>query len=388
MLNSIDYTLMIGLADEIKLAGVNSLIPNERAEEISEFVRKGRATLTIPRKVSLNPKTKLVDLSYSYCTRCNRVEGGYVIPDAKCRADNETLTPVPIWYATPNNPSNNVIDTVVNRKMNLTIQDYPVKAMMGIKDFKSRVDSISISDRSRPLASMKAKAGAIEGSFPAAVQSGPFRYVLDVPSEAATKPITITSLGFDESKCTKLDATAYPGIASIKYCDELHILQATIGYKFGKPRGSNAEKFFVFDSDGERYKLPSRRIKTKGLLITIDDEYIDDFRVNKWSAYHTISHAFLQPASIISGLDPQEFAESIMQSRNLIGVFDNSEGGIGGMEGIVSDQKAFGNYQYNIRSIVKCPNDCFSGCKACLFTDSCYMLNFNLNRHALLRLGW
>ena len=152
------------------------------------------------------------------------------------------------------------------------------------------------------------------------------------------------------------------------------------------------------DYEQEIYKLPTRLIRTKGLIIKIDRRRIEEAAGSSelrriWTAFHTLCHAFLAPLPRVSGLSARDFGEALSIPHNEIAVFDNSLGGLGGVEGVVEinssgQARLHPNYGFAVANSWDCPLRCMKACIACLYTDSCYMLNWNLDRNILLRLGW
>ncbi|MEN3058282.1 MAG: hypothetical protein ABC579_03280 [Candidatus Methanosuratincola petrocarbonis] len=372
---------MSALADEIEIAMDSGLLPRDY---LADFARKNKVDLVIPLAVSLSTYNELLDLSVTYCVRCGKVHRSGGRADERCSSCRAPLICAPIWYISSDR-NKKTLYTSSNQRLNQSLNSRSVKNRMGIS---SDIKEIRITDYSRPTVSLHAKTdGGLKRISPV-VREGYYEFKIGNPSEEGTKPITFTVFDSEQSDSRELDPKAFPGIKGLKYCKGITVLQATVGYRAGNPTGKKSEKVFVFDYKDGRYTLFCRLLKTDGLVIEVDDSAIKDNNLSKWQAYHTISHAFLTPAPMVSGLDSYSFAEAIMASKGRVAVFDNVEGGVGGISGIFSDTHSTDEYFYYVRQKVLCQNECFSSCKACLFTDSCYMLNFNLNRHVLQKLGW
>jgi len=143
--------------------------------------------------------------------------------------------------------------------------------------------------------------------------------------------------------------------------------------------------------------MPVRYIRTSGLVIKVDADiirkvlrelgYSDN---DVWVSLHTISHTLIVSLPQIAGLEGSDFGEAISSNTNEIAIYDNSLGGLDGVEGVVNtvDRILVPNYEWSVRDSSRCPLVCTKACKACMFTDSCFMLNRRLDRRILERLGW
>ena len=147
---------------------------------------------------------------------------------------------------------------------------------------------------------------------------------------------------------------------------------------------------------GRVVRIPIRYIKTKGLVIKVDKSVLKPIikslghseSEGLWRALHTMSHSFLVRLPQITGLEGTDFGEALSAKRLEFAVFDNSLGGLGGVEGVIEGNKLSQNYEWSVREAYKCPLACIRACKACLYTDSCYMLNWRLDKRILEHLGW
>ena len=411
----IDSNLSNRLAEEILQAGKQGLIPYNDAKEISNAIlgknEHLKVSLVIPTKVKAKVKTDLADLSYVRCSNCGKVYNIQIDPSLikqrRCRICNSPLIPAPIWVIIGNNipKSSRRITTEEKVKISLSIKEY-VPSRRARQLSYPHVDRVIITDKSRPIASLKVIFNnGNEESIRPVQNKGAFRYWLSLlPSESITKPITITAFSYNKGNCSELNLTTnLPGIEKVLFCSNLKILQATIFYKAGHPRTPRATKISVIDRRSNPYtsvstiEILARYITTNGLVVKTNSillkkslsklNYKED---DMWIALHTISHAFLKSLPLVTGLESRDFGEAISVVSNEIAIYDNSQGGLGGVEGVVDlDNKILSpNYEWSVARSYECPLECTRSCKACLYTDSCYMLNYKLDRRILINLGW
>ncbi|PUA33339.1 MAG: hypothetical protein B7O98_02625 [Zestosphaera tikiterensis] len=401
------------LAEEIRVAGQQHLMLPNDAEMIARALlghdRTLRAELLIPTQVVANVKTRLADLEYVRCVRCGQVYNAKTQPsllkNSKCPKCGGSLVAVPLWVITARSvkPANRRITPNQGIELTVSIETY---TKTHIRNRNAVVPKqIHIGDRSRPIATLEFIYG-FESHNPAPVHKHKvFKYMLALmPSESITKPVTITAFAYNDSTCVEVNTTTgfFSGVSKVLYCKNMEILQATLLHKAGHQRSSSRSRVAVLDMSqsqlgGAVVRIPVRYIQTQGLVVKVDEnsvknvlkelDYSDD---DVWIALHTISHAFLVSLPQITGLEGADFGEAISTSTKEIAVYDNSFGGLGGIEGIVDTSGGVltPNYEWSVRESYKCPLACTKACKACLFTDSCFMLNWRLDRRILERLGW
>jgi len=367
--------------------------------------------LYIPTQITANIRTDLADLAYVRCAKCGTVysldSNPNLMKEPKCGKCGGPLVAAPLWVITGRDVPihNRRISTTEGIKIVISIKEY-TGARVRTANTKLPTQ-ILIEDRSRPIATLKFIYGSSSPHEPSPIHSFRiFDYQLALmPSESITKPVTITAFAYREPSCTEVSTTmgSIRGISRILYCRELEVLQATLLYKAGHPRSSGGTRVSVLYIESSKLsataiiRIPVRYIRTHGLVVKIDREavksalrelgYRDD---DMWIALHTISHAFLVSLPRITGLEGADFGEALSTNSDEIAVFDNSFGGLGGIEGVVDiDNKVLEpNYEVSVRESYRCPLACTRACKACLFTDSCFMLNWRLDRRILEKLGW
>jgi len=402
------------LAEEIRASSQQCLIPPEDAENIANALLGHssaiKVQLFVPSRVTASTRTQLADLSYARCTNCGRVYNLNAYPDLlrnpRCNNCRRPLVAAPLWAITARGVPhpNRRITTIQGIRLVLSVEEYS-RARVRIQGTQIPT-LIRINDRSRPIATLEFRYGS-QAHEPSPVhRTGVFRYWLSLmPSESITKPVTITAFAYRSSDCVEISTTAgsLHGISEILYCSDLEVLQATLLYRAGHQRSSGGTRVAVLDmqqspiSGTTVVRIPARYIRTRGLVVKIDEDsvrrvlrelgYRDS---DAWIALHTISHAFLVYLPQITGLEGVDFGEAISTNTNEIAIYDNSLGGLGGVEGVVDTTNRIlnPNYEWRVRESYRCPLACTRACKACLFTDSCFMLNWRLDRRILERLGW
>ncbi|MEM0345793.1 MAG: hypothetical protein QW189_07755 [Thermofilaceae archaeon] len=414
------------LADEINIAGSIGFIPNSDATKIAEALRGKERSIRVvlyePTQVVARYATSLADLRYVRCTKCGKVYnlgelGADRLKFLKC-SNNQCggqLIPAPVWCISGRSfpsASNRRLTTRPGSgaKLVLSIEDYTKARTLrgGVRGSKAgRPDRVIASDMSRPLSSLKfIYSNNVPHDPRFQIKRENFDYIISsMPMESITKPVTVTAFAYRSGQCTELETTTgkLDGISEILLCKDLEVLQTTVVYKVGHPRSSRHERISVIDMEkNENYNvyqvnLPARYITTVGIVIKIDEARVESSLKklgykqgyeSEWTALHTISHAFLVNLPRITGLEGNDFGEAIDTSNKEIAVFDNSVGGLGGVEGVVFSGALAPNYEWAVRDSHKCPLACMRACKACLYTDSCFMLNWRLDRRIIKELGW
>jgi len=395
------------LADEVEYAGEVGLLPSINASEIAEALRGGRrgviVQLVVPRTVKCKPRTNLTEL---HLLRCLGRDSAVL--DASTHRDlikrpvhscGGTVVPAPVWIISSRGipPNRRVLYTSQEARIMLSAESY---CHLSLRRSPCRLEKLWIQNMSRPIANLRIKVAGLPGSREVSVvqRLGPFQYLLTlIPNERITRPISITAFYYDPKTAKKVELRGeLPGVEEVYLCEDLEVIQATVGYKVGHPRESNASRITVLDYDRDHrvYRIPVRWIKTKGLVIKVDRQYVRDIlgtdTSTLWRALHTLCHAFLSPLPGVAGLDARDFGEALSMRHFEFAVFDNSPGGLGGVEGVVNPRTGVLNRHYELRIIdaKNCPLRCMRACIACLYSESCYMLNWNLDRTILLKLGW
>lgn len=400
------------LAEEIRISGDQGLIPREDAENIANALlgRQSsiRVQLIVPQEVTAKIRTSLADLSYARCARCGRVYNlssrRELLKNPRCSCGGPIVA-APVWSITAKGlpKPNRRLTTTQGIRLVISIEQYS-HARIHSQSVKVP-NEIRIRDKSRPIATLEFRYDSLIHEPSPIHRTKAFRYWLSLmPSESITKPVTITTFAYNEEHCIKINPTAGPlsGITEMLYCRDLEVIQATLLYKAGHQRTSSSIRVAVLNMQssplsGAFIGVPIRYIITHGLVVKVEENTIkevlrelgyrnDDF----WIALHSISHAFLVNLPQITGLEGMDFGEALSTNTNEIAVYDNSLGGLGGIEGVVNlaERVLMPNYEWGVRDSYNCPLACTRACKACLFTDSCFMLNWRLDRRILERLGW
>lgn len=408
------------LADEIEIAGRERLLPSDFAINIANALRGASkdpyVNLMVPLKISASLSSEWGELQYVYCRNCGSVynltdSGNYNLAKTmRCSQCKGHLVPAPIWCITADENPNPHPSVFRPFKLIKSVKNV-VTAMLSKRKYGGRPATTSvgfriiIKDLSRPIASLRmVHSGSAEEYDPSTVvKGGQFTYRLALmPSEQQTKPITITAFAYNHNRCLTLEPTAgeFAGVSEMLFCDDIEVVQATVAFRAGHER--SYKKVYVFHTtnigSATVVYIPARCIRTKGLVVRVDRDAVakvgKDLEassgIDEWTALHTLSHAFLVKLPQITGLEGGDFGEALSSTSFEIAIFDNSQGGLGGVEGVVDRESKTltPNYEWAVRESHQCPLACLRACKACLFTDSCYMLNTMLDRRILMALGW
>jgi len=393
------------LATEIEEAGRQGLIVEHDAQEIATALRNQASRIFVelirPTSVSCGYRTKLADLRYLRCTQCKRVINALAGPTdqlvkrPRCPFCKGPVVAAPVW----------AIYLGGQRRI---FTSSGIKILLSVEDYRRVVPQrIRIRSLSRPISNLvfEYPTGPHE-PFPTLGRTPGYQYMISlVPSESITKPVSVTAFSYNADDCIRLNTSIGPlnGLEEILYCRNLEILQATIAYRAGHYRTASHSRTIVIDGrrrpTAQTIRLYVRYFTTQGLVIKTDKEVLTEnveaLRISPardplWIGLHTLSHAFLVRLPQVTGLESEDFGEALSTVHGEFAVFDNSPWGLGGVEGIadLSANMLDPNYEMHIRSAANCSLACVNACKACLFTDSCFMLNWNLDRRIILNLGW
>jgi len=226
-------------------------------------------------------------------------------------------------------------------------------------------------------------------------------------SEGATKPVGIAIHNYSERDADRLifSEDELRGVSEILFVRKLEIFQFTVALAVGLPSVSIRRRAIRLLTDTspdgqESIYFLSRRLLTEGLMVRLKTGVRDQI-VNEWqnrrpsaqssallsTLYHTVSHSFLKPLSMMSGLDSSEFSESFSPMDNEIAVYDNSPGGIGGVRTVVEEGggglQLRRDYIAQLLNSMECQLDCSWSCKACLHIGNCGWINRQLKREML-----
>jgi len=399
-------SLILRLADEIERAGAQGLLPYGDAQRIAEALRGRNSGLTVqlmvPIHITLALQSSLADLRFARCSECGAVYNLTVNPHLlrrpRCDKCGRALVPAPVWSIVARNlpASRRRLTTKTRIKIALSIEEYRHTCPQTVK----------ISDRARPIATLEFNYGGQKHRPSASVRRDRFIYWLSMmPSEGITKPISIIAFAYNRDRCIPVSPTmgSLKGIEEILFCRNLEVLQATVAYKAGHYRTATRARVTVMDMltpvlvGAESVRICVRYIRTQGIVVRADKNLVRRAlqslslsRGSEWVAVHTLSHAFLVSLPQITGLEGRDFGEALNTHGLEFAIYDNAMGGLGGIEGVVDigARTLDPNYEIRIRESVNCPLACTRACKACLYTDSCYMLNWRLDRRVLRALGW
>jgi len=408
MQNRPSQRVVARLADEVENAGMQNLLPHTHAAEISEALR-GQATsaqveLAVPKEVRCSSQTVMVKTNLVRCRRCGKitdiVSSAQIVSRPRCPSCGSETVPSPIWAITTTPLIQTVLTEDSRVPLVLSLEDYSQQRQLG------RVTRCYISNLSRPITGLRIDTTQTTNqTIDPHHRLGSFRYSLSMsPTEGMVRPISITAFAYEEEGCSKVSPIGgeLNGIEEVLFCRGLEVLQVTPAYRIGHPRFSSSYRVPVvsYSRNSRRYVLFTRHFRTDGLIIKADRQALLEAAEAAgipeaqrfWTALHTLSHAFLVKLPQATGLEGASFSEALSVPYSEIAVFDNSPGGLGGTEGVlITGERALNlnpNFELFLRRAWDCPLACLRACKACLFSDSCYMLNWRLDRRVLINLGW
>lgn len=241
-------------------------------------------------------------------------------------------------------------------------------------------------DYMRPLRSLRLKWGTQERRIFSPKGYAP---VLS-PTESLTKPLSISVFDYSSAEITNIEVPErFKGIEGLLLLRNVRVLQVTLGIMIGHPRVSKRKRILkvMFDESG-RPLLPSRILSTVGLLIRVRKDVVKKFNEKeRLPLLHTLSHLFLVNVPLLSGLDAVEFGEAWDIKDGEVLVYDNVQGGIGGVESCIDGNKLHPNLIERVVSSLLCPLECPKACRACLYSEACYLLNYFLDKRAVLERG-
>ncbi|MEM2425191.1 MAG: DUF1998 domain-containing protein [Candidatus Bathyarchaeia archaeon] len=127
------------------------------------------------------------------------------------------------------------------------------------------------------------------------------------------------------------------------------------------------------DSFGLLFRLNPNRV------IDIIETLNDLLPIDKYCVAHSVAHVAMKAIIRLTGLSFWEFGEAIYVDEDQIEVliYDDSPGGIGGVETVKSAIPDFINYLK--KESEPCPRACRRACHACLYVENCASLNFTLS---------
>lgn len=365
-----------------------------------------------PNSVECDFKTNFASLNWFYCRHCgnvldvqsNRINVKGRRINCECGKEIEQSY---VYVINPKGPIKTQINTEVIASLRNSMKFYC--RVLGKNKLVKRTN------RLRPLASLRyfcpdpnkaQEKGCInlaenqictEGAVFRAPAGG-LEYSLSMLNEDLTKPLSVSIYAYspeekEEKNIKRLKFTKelLPGVEEIFFVKRIIILQVTLCILIGHPHTSRINRVCLLYRDKDDViLLPYRMLTTSGLLVKLNNDIQRKFRREEcFDLLHTLSHTFLSVTPIVSGLEAKDFGEAINFNHNEIVMYDNAEGGVGGIEGLVSTQENFDRLIMYATESIRCPLECPKACRGCLYTDACYMLNWRLNRKLLIEgLGW
>ncbi|MGB9759771.1 MAG: DUF1998 domain-containing protein [Thermoproteota archaeon] len=214
-----------------------------------------------------------------------------------------------------------------------------------------------------------------------------------VPSPGLTKPFTVVAFTRAGDTESEKDITRELNADDIEL-GHFRIYELAPFYLIGSPNMWKGGRIPVLVKDDENSVIAlGRSMQTKGLLVRLNynraKEAVEHaekdlgghIRIPLITLAHSVSHVLLSSVVKLTGLSSREFGEALYvnEPEKLIEVmvYDDSPGGIGGVETVKRSKIDFVSYVKNFSS--PCRRMCRSACKACLYFDNCFMMNYLLN---------
>ena len=274
---------------------------------------------------------------------------------------------------------------------------------------------VIVDGRQVPLCTLRDNYGRYEldeeGVRPMVPRNTPFsilrrdcNFRLEVPMEPAFKNLlgelhharegALSEVRFDELS---------PLVMAVRYAREVDVYSFTFGTFYGSPEvGRTRRAFFVRRTSDGGLEFWGRRLRTQGLILEFDSRSLStailtlaelDSRYRRASGetvaetvVHSIGHAVWRAVATKTGLNFDEFGESIVVNERgnyEYLLYDNARGGLDGVSSAIDTR---GGEQYIHPDVVDgvlsnrvCAAYCDRACKECLVIPSCRRGNFYLN---------
>ena len=215
------------------------------------------------------------------------------------------------------------------------------------------------------------------------------------PSEGLTKPYCVAIFKGKEGQLKDLTSEVNKGLGDQifdgVYVGPFKVWELTLFYLVGHNYAPRRRRVPVLLKSQDVLEVAGRSMETVGLLFKINLGRVRRVAeevarvlgspVDEYTVAHSLSHAAIKAVVRISGLSYAEFGESLLVSADdaLVEalVYDNSPGGVGGVETVLDALVDFPNYLKD--GAGRCPRLCMTACKACLYVENCANLNFNLS---------
>lgn len=211
-----------------------------------------------------------------------------------------------------------------------------------------------------------------------------YKRVPSLPSEGLTKPFSLAVFDKEEEKEDLTEDLGGGFFDQVMY-GKFKVWFVTLFYLLGGASMPRRRRLpIIVESDGEVI-LIGRDMITEGVLFRLNTRKIasvkDQVRVDEPTLVHSISHVVMKAVIELSGLSPSEFGEAMYLSADSstieLLVYDDSPGGIGGVR-VLKEYSADAREKIR-RSREPCPRGCRRACRACLYLENCFMLNFDLS---------
>ena len=344
----------------------------------------------VPKKV-LGQMTD--ELGMIRCSKCGYLTDTRHMREEKCPKCSSKMVQAPI-----------LISTQRERR-----RRRPPKIFLPIRSRKCRLHNVWMhlisTDPAHPMGSLKTYCTQCGIDRASKYFYGGYQPI--VPTTNVIQGLTVDDATIkEESKELK-----FSSLDDLRYIDrsfigkKIEVYQVTVGYcitryhynyvfPFQDGKVVYSRKFetngFAMKLDPKIYQVAKDHL---GTLFAHEPEYFQRFerdlnkvpalyqeQLRRW-VLHSLEHALLAMLPLITGLDYAKFTGSYDTERNLVIIYDNEYGGIGGCRSILSEE-IFDRYlSATKRNIERC--DCRNRCPNCIATSYCGELNNALNRHLL-----
>jgi len=243
------------------------------------------------------------------------------------------------------------------------------------------------------------------------ISQGDYSFSLNVPMEPAFKNL-LGEFHVVEEKVS-LDESVEPFaplVDAVYYCSKLRVYAFTFGTHYGHPDASRKRRVFYARElqSGQTIEFWGRQMTTEGIVFRFDstalsaavralqsaapDKYANRDRENIAEiVVHSVGHLLWKSAVTRTGLNYDEFGESIIVSEDgcyEFALYDSADGGLGGVRSLLSYDNGRpvaldpDVIEFASRSVV-CESFCEWACRACIVIPSCHRGNYDLDWRVL-----
>ena len=389
---------------------------NNAIRMVLDHARRGKVIFFTPSSIIADlSREPIASFTYLRCPRCGAVYDWQSAPRGlvcnKCRSHL-----IQAFVGPPIHAGFTMPITVSRSPQPRPSPDYVILPTSQIAHLwcsrHKRFKSIKPENPERPFYSLKFRCPVNDGNCPHYDKGfckegggkvffqrrGGLKRAVALPSEGLTKPFS--EVVFEELEeqgdCTET-FNELLGIDAFKRAivGRFRVNFFTLFYLTGHNYAARWKRIptLVMDDDDNLW-VASRSMVTSGLLLSLNPgrvsgvaESLADFLpgIDEYWVTHSVSHVAIKSIVRLTGLSFSEFGESVYvanEEREVL-IYDNSPGGIGGIE--TASRYPLDFVTYLTRESRACPRGCRSACWACLYLENCTNLNFLLSWMAAYR---